>query len=321
MNLNLLLRKYFSMVCNFLFLAPPFWKKNLDFFIVVDYHYITDLELQNPNLEVQSKILDEQLKFFSEHMNIIDPRYFNDDFFKRSDLSTPSILVTIDDADYSLKENIHLFKKYKIPIIIFAPFGLCLEKNSRNGLMSRIFRAYFENTENNDMGEKKEFFDNVSSCSDEELLSLYKDVESKRNAKDPLSNRKLLTIQELSELSKDPLITISSHSMSHPVLSKVPNNWLQWEINTCLEYLDKINGERKFFAYPYGYKESINESVKQCLNNAGVKYAFSTRSRSIEANTDHLEFGRVGMLNFSNKRYLKGLTGKAFQYFDMLLKR
>ena len=143
MNLKLVLRKYFPIILNFLCLAPRFWKNNSSYFVAVDYHYITSKQIQHPTLEVQSSILENQLMFFSESIDVINPKKFGDDYFQNKK-SRLSLLITIDDADYSVKENLHLFEKYNIPILIFAPFGLCLDQNSRNGLISRILRAFFE---------------------------------------------------------------------------------------------------------------------------------------------------------------------------------
>ena len=323
MNLKLLLRKYFPIILNFLHLAPRFWKNNSSYFVAVDYHYITSNQIQHPTLEVQSSILENQLMFFSESIDVINPKKFGDDYFQNKK-SRLSLLITIDDADYSVKENLHLFEKYNIPILIFAPFGLCLDQNSRNGLISRILRAFFEIKDysgNKDTAFKEEFFNKVITSSDLELNDLYRQMKSKRDDIDPLSSRKLLSIEELTELSKNPLVTVSSHSMSHPLLSQISQDWLEWEINTSLEYLTKVNGDKRFFAYPYGFKDAINQSVKTQLRNAGVKYAFTTRSNGITESSDPLEYGRVGMLNFESKAHLKGLAGNAFEYYDLLLNR
>ena len=82
------------------------------------------------------------------------------------------------------------------------------------------------------------------SSSLEELGEIYIEIKSKRNNKDIISSRTLLNFDELEELSHHPLITISSHSMSHPVLTKIPQKWLAWEITSSMEYLKKVNGDK-----------------------------------------------------------------------------
>ena len=77
MKINLLARKYFSITLNLLNLAPPFWLKNFQYFVAVDYHYFTDNIISDPAIEVDRLILDEQLEFISRNMNLINPKSFD----------------------------------------------------------------------------------------------------------------------------------------------------------------------------------------------------------------------------------------------------
>jgi len=324
MKINLLARKYFCIALNLLNLAPPFWLKNFQYFVAVDYHYFCDNIISDPTLEVDRLILDEHLEFISSNMNVINPKSFDHKTFFYSEENKPSILITVDDADSSILKSLDIFEKYEIPIIIFVPFGLCLDSSTRDGLRSRILRSFFEIKENQEKAErgiKINFFEKIMSSSFEELEEIYFKINSKRNNKDIISSRTLLNFDELEKLSHHPLITISSHSMSHPVLTKLPQKWLKWEITCSMQYLRYVNGDKKYFAYPYGYKGSTNREVKELLKKNGVKYAFSTRSKTVKINSDLLELGRVGMLGFFNKSYFRGLAGGAFEVFDALLGR
>ena len=322
MSLKIILRKYFSIILNILGLAPKFWQDSSKYFVTIDYHYFSDNnEISHPSLEINRNILELQLKFFHKNMHIIDPKHLGTNLFSmlKSDMS--SILFSIDDADISFQENFDLFQKYKIPVILFVPFGLCLKQNTRDGLMSRILRSFFEIEKNKllSLKQKEDFFNSLEAASMENLNKIYKDLLLRRDKIDPISSRVLLSIEELQKLSKDSLITIGSHSMSHPILSEVPEKWLNWELSTSKKYLHIVNGDEKYFAYPYGFKASTNSEIKQKLKKLGIKYAFLTRSTVITADSDKLELGRVGMLNFFNARYLRGLT--AFEVYDKLLHR
>ena len=189
--------------------------------------------------------------------------------------------------------------------------------------MSRILRSFFEIEENklSNFQVKEDFFKKVECASMEELKLIYSELLPLRNNIDPISNRALLSIDVLKEMAKDPLITLGSHSMSHPVLSGIPEKWLDWELTTSVKYLQMVQGDNKYFAYPYGFKDSINNNVKNKLKELGVEYAFSTRSMAATSNSDSLELGRIGMLNFFNRRYLYGLAGRAFEVFDKILLR
>ena len=323
MSLNLFFRKYFAIALNILHLAPRFWQDSSKYFVAVDYHYLAQKAIAYPTLEINREVLEKQLHFIKENMNLINPKTYNDNFFKKNTSKKPSILITIDDADCSIKENFDLFQKYQIPIILFAPFGLCLDKNSRDGLMSRVFRSFNEINENKKISleNKNNFFQKVANSSADELRNILSELSHKRDNIDPISTRTLLTLEELKVMSLDPLVTIGSHSMSHPVLSSLPKEWLSWEIKTSIDYLNSVNGDKRYFAYPYGFKGATNFSVKNHLKNTGVRYAFSTRSMVVDKDSDNFELGRIGMLNFFNKRYLNGLLGGAFEIFDKVLFR
>ena len=306
-----------------LHLAPRFWQDSSSYFVAVDYHYLSKEKINHPTLEVNRDILEQQLKFIKENMELINPKNLDDTFFENNLSNRSSLLITIDDADCSIKENFDLFQKYQVPIILFAPFGLCLGTNSKDGLMSRIFRSFNEISKNKNMSmeAKNNFFYKVMNSSTENLNVMLFELLNERDSVDPISTRTLLTIDELKKMSQDPLITIGSHSMSHSVLSTIPEAWLSWEIQTSLDYLRLVNGDKRFFAYPYGFKGATNFSVKEHLKDVGVKFAFSTRSMSVNKDSDVFELGRIGMLNFFNRRYLKGLSGRAFEVFDKILFR
>ena len=89
MKINLLARKYFSITLNLLNLAPPFWLKNFQYFVAVDYHYFTDNIISDPAIEVDRLILDEQLEFISRNMNLINPKSFDHKAFFVVNQSSP----------------------------------------------------------------------------------------------------------------------------------------------------------------------------------------------------------------------------------------
>ena len=142
-----------------------------------------------------------------------------------------------------------------------------------------------------------------------------------KNYPDPISRKRLLSSEEQSNLANHPLVTLSSHTMSHPILSRISSEWMRWEIETAKKYLQEIGGDTRFFAYPYGFKASYSKEVQRYLFDAGVKFAFTTRALRIKPSSNPLELGRVGMHSVYDERYLRGLIGGAFEFWDKLLVR
>jgi peptidoglycan/xylan/chitin deacetylase (PgdA/CDA1 family) len=83
-----------------------------------------------------------------------------------------------------------------------------------------------------------------------------------------------MTITELKEINENKTITIGSHTVSHPVLTKCSDVESSYEINFSKEELENIiNKQVKYFAYPngnYGLREI------EILKNNGYTAAFST---------------------------------------------
>ena len=138
------LRVNFSKILNFVFLAPFYWRRRSAFFVAIDYHYFTKGAPELEDLEVEREILDRQLAFFSREFEIINPKEFSFENAFSKKREKFAILITIDDGDDSISENLDIFEKYNIPIIIFLPIGMCLPQNSLDGLRSRVFRSFFE---------------------------------------------------------------------------------------------------------------------------------------------------------------------------------
>lgn len=65
--------------------------------------------------------------------------------------------------------------------------------------------------------------------------------------------RSTMTIDELETITKHPLISIQSHTINHPILTKLPDELLDFELSESQKQLEKITGKSIFaFSYPNG---------------------------------------------------------------------
>ena len=79
----------------------------------------------------------------------------------------------------------------------------------------------------------------------------------------------------LIELATHPLVTIGSHTKSHPRLVECSYERAREEICESKLYLeDLLSSDIHFFSYPHG---SVNEKVKNQVIDAGYKLAFTSR--------------------------------------------
>jgi hypothetical protein len=322
---NLKLRNIFSsLIYKSFFSKKKIVGNNL---VALDYHYFTDNSITYPKLglEVSYPTLDKQLKIFSELFEPLEIDFALTTFLnKQSNNSKPGILISIDDADKSIKYALKYFMKYQIPITLFIPIGLCIDKNKKDGRRSRIlcrYRELFSSRERLTLKEKSKFFDRIINSSFHQLFEYEKQLGFPKKEKNITASRELLSLKEIEEIAKNPLVTIASHSMSHNSLAELPENWLKWEIKKSKEYIKALQGKFDLFAYPFGHRKSYNQKVKKLLHEEGIKYAFSTSSEIIKKRSDLLSLGRAPMLNFDNEAYVCGSAYGAFHYWDKMLFR
>ena len=75
-----------------------------------------------------------------------------------------------------------------------------------------------------------------------------------------------MTIDEIETITKHPLISIQSHTINHPILTKLPDDLLDFELSESQKQLEKITGKSIFaFSYPNG-------SISHREINAAKKY-------------------------------------------------
>jgi len=106
------------------------------------------------------------------------------------------------------------------------------------------------------------------------------------------STDKVMSVQQLQEIPTD-LVTIGSHSMTHPVLPKVDDGRLRKELLGSRETLEKmLNREIKLFSFPYG---ACDQRVIERCREARYDRVFS--ALPVLAFTHPQEFltGRVGV--------------------------
>ena len=96
---------------------------------------------------------------------------------------------------------------------------------------------------------------------------------------------------------------VGSHSVSHPVLSKLGSTDQEREINNSFDFLDHATGglRERSFAYPYGHPETFTAETQKLLRRAGCRFAFQLANRAIMAsdlNNSYLALPRLDCNRF-----------------------
>ena len=135
---NLKLRNVFSSLAYKIFLSKK--KRFGNNLVALDYHYFTDNPITYPKLglEVSYSVLEKQLAIFSEFFESLETDFALRTFIKKKiNNSKPAILISIDDADKSIKYALKYFIKYATTIVadLLEPIKQCT-KTSFNGFFS-----------------------------------------------------------------------------------------------------------------------------------------------------------------------------------------
>ncbi|MEW6716806.1 MAG: polysaccharide deacetylase family protein [Chloroflexota bacterium] len=100
-----------------------------------------------------------------------------------------------------------------------------------------------------------------------------------------------MSADQLAACAKHPLITIGSHTVSHPFLTQCTPETLTFELTESKRVLEKITGQTvDLFAYPTGdYNQPVAEAVRQ----AGYRAAFAVDSKNVDMPA--FEIPRIGI--------------------------
>ena len=185
------------------------------------------------------------------------------------------ILLTFDDGFNNNYTNVYpILKKYRIPGLFFVSTQHIIDQKNWLGFIQRSDNhKYFKKDLSKE--SKSEFFDGIS----------------KKNLK---------------TMASDHLITIGSHTISHPQLTTLSSKKVSFELEKSKTFLEKLTGKSIYtFAYPFGiYDERVISLVKE----AGYKFAFSTDVIKNQG-SDLFEIPRIGIYSHKEAYLSAKLSG------------
>lgn len=219
------------------------------------------------------------------------------------------VVFSFDDG-YSdnYEKALPIFEKYNIPFVVYVTTDFIYRKqfawwyfiediireNSKisfsNGIAEQT--VIIETTK-----QKEQFFielRNYIQNDNEILLDLinrYKpDMSSYHNL--------FLTVNQLKEFSRHPLVTIGSHTISHPSLSKISDEQSLHEIVDSKTELEKIIDKKvSHFSYPFGTINDISERDLKNVQKAGYETSLTTSFGSVKSNSHFHKLPRIWTSN------------------------
>jgi peptidoglycan/xylan/chitin deacetylase (PgdA/CDA1 family) len=113
-----------------------------------------------------------------------------------------------------------------------------------------------------------------------------------------------MTTSELRDLRRGNLLEVGAHTMSHPVLSTLPQSKQRLEISDSKELLEKIVGEPiTGFAYPYGADADYTDETVGIVRDADFESAFSTASGLADNESEMFRLPRNWVRNWTGEQF------------------
>jgi len=105
--------------------------------------------------------------------------------------------------------------------------------------------------------------------------------------------------EQLAACARHPLITIGSHTVSHPFLTRCNRTQLEFELISSRQFLQDLTGQAvELFAYPTG---DYDQNVAEAVRSAGYQAAFAVDTRNL--GLPAFEIPRISIY-FANRAYL-----------------
>jgi peptidoglycan/xylan/chitin deacetylase (PgdA/CDA1 family) len=113
-----------------------------------------------------------------------------------------------------------------------------------------------------------------------------------------------LTPNEVIRLADGNLVEIGSHTVTHPVLSRMPAATQRTEIRQSKAWLEEILGrEVSSFAYPYGTHADYTEETAGIVREAGFMSACSNFPGLVQIGVNPYELPRYLVRNWSGEQF------------------
>jgi peptidoglycan/xylan/chitin deacetylase (PgdA/CDA1 family) len=113
----------------------------------------------------------------------------------------------------------------------------------------------------------------------------------------------ILSIHELRELSKCPLITIGAHSHCHNILTQLSDDEIKKSIKTSKQLLETWIGRPvQYFAYPNG---NYNDDVVNIFKKADFECSLTTVAKPWDDSESFFTIPRIGIGRYDSLDYFR----------------
>lgn len=287
---------------------------------ILTYHSISASE--SPlSLSIRPELFESQMRMLSERFEVV---HLSDalESLRNGTLVGRKFAVTFDDGyldNYTIAYPI--LRRYRIPAVLFV----CVEAvDTGHFHWERFDRAVLETRERRldwssqgfgvrELGDSRqrasllpELHAILKRCDDavrrslvESALERFQDVGT--------GERTMLSWEQVKEMEEGGFVRIGSHTMSHPILSRLTRPQKEREIVDSRDALAlRLGHPPDLFAYPNGKTEDFDRETVEILASAGYRAACSTVSGINRVGCDPYRLNRIDV----NTKCSTGASGR-----------
>ncbi|MBC8357808.1 MAG: polysaccharide deacetylase family protein [Candidatus Aminicenantes bacterium] len=278
---------------------------------IIMYHGVDLIGSTEFNLRFFSKdSFEKQIIYYKKHFNIVTV----EDFFNRNYTNDKfTIAVTFDDGyANNFKYVLPILEKYKVPASIFIT---AINKTTYEILWTDFIDIAKSLTSNeieidHCLYHKKangEYYNKQTNESLKQYISNYggyelkvqmmeafsKNIKNFKDRPDLFDYWKLMTDDEIVELSRSKFVTIGSHGYFHNNLGNIPHKDAVEELLKSKNYLENLTQNPICsIAYPDG---SYTRKLVEKASEIGFKYQLAVNYKHPEDINDDLILNRCGV--------------------------
>lgn len=179
----------------------------------------------------------------------------------KTDIKEKVVYLSFDDGWNRNLKLLPIVEKYNAPITIFVTTEPIDSGN--------YWWEYADMSGEKDKKSNLKFLKHSQFV--KEIARLKKNIKLQRSS---------ITEDELAILAKHPLVSVQSHTVTHPILINCSQETLDWELVESKKYLEEKIGEKLIaFSYPNG---DFSDREVKAVEKAGYKIAFTTNPAAID---------------------------------------
>jgi peptidoglycan/xylan/chitin deacetylase (PgdA/CDA1 family) len=265
--------------------------------------------------------LERTFVLLRKKFKLISITNLEDYYYKKKSLKN-ACHITVDDGDKSFYEIIYpILKKYDIPATLFVSPKIC--SHSENFWFQEVrgwnkddFRELFAGYYNINICHLRKYRPGkiLTSSRIEEIWSIIRKFKEQYDI--PVLHPQNISVDQLTEIDKDGLVSIGAHTLDHPILANESDDRSEREITGSIRELESIlNHEVKYFAYPRGIPGlDFSRREMEYLRQNDIRLAFSSEPKIFNQDDNPLCIPRYSLTS-GNEYYvrLKLLLGRYWQ--------